>query len=30
MTSRRIVMILEDNVTVSYKIFAKVLKKEFC
>ena len=27
MMSRRIIMILEDDVTVNYKIFTKVLKK---
>ena len=29
MMSRRIIMILEDDITRSYKIFMKVLKKEF-
>ena len=29
MTSWRIIMILEDDITASYKIFMKVLKKEF-
>ena len=29
MMSRRIIMVLEDDVTASYKVFAKVLKKEF-
>ena len=29
MTSWRIIMIFEDDVTASYKIFTKVLTKEF-
>ena len=28
MTSWRIIMILEDDITASYKIYAKVLKEE--
>ena len=29
MTSRWVIMVLEDDVTAVYKIFVKILKKEF-